>query len=295
MANAIDQQADTSGQVDASDTQDTEDISLDDVSWEDGEQVDDTTEESEAEPAATEEADDTEEESDDSVEEDADDSKEAEAEDSDDEEQADPEADKKVQEQAEQQRKYQEAAARRVAEREAREKAKQEATQQELDASYTEAYDQALNAGFDDAQARIQAAQALTLKQLQLDAYTNRVTQVANRVTADLNNAVASIDLFKSDIPEVRDAMLDAVDMFEAMHVKKDANGDAVEVTGDLNAYLHKEAERIRKLTGIGAKQQEQAKNTQKKRTLSAPSRSPKKAKVDPDMAAFDDAIKQWS
>lgn len=295
MANAVDNASDTSGQVDTSNVSDTEDTNLDDITWEDGDEVEETTEDSGDDSAATEESTETEEESDDADESD-DEATEADSEDTTDEEQTDTETSQKDQEaEAERQRRNDEAAQRRIAERQAREEAKNKAMQDALEQTYSDAYDNAINAGFDDSQARLQAAQALSLQQLQVDTYNNRIMQVTNKVTADLNNAVTQIAEFKSDNPVIRDAMLAAVDKFEAIHVQKDANGDAVAVNGDILTFLQNEAENIRRLTGLGAQQQEQAKNTQKKRTLSPPSRTPKKPKVDPDLAAFDEEYSRWN
>lgn len=295
MANAIDNASDASGQADTSNVVDTDDTNLDDITWEDGDEVTETTEDTESDSAATDDDTATEEESEDATEDDSSDAEADTTEDSSDEDAAASETDKTDQTAAEQQTKNQEAAQRRIAERQAREQAKSQATQEALDQSYSNAYDQAINAGFDDNQARIQAAQALTLQQLQVDAYNNRVMQVTNKVTADLNSAVTQIPEFKSDNPVIRDAMLAAVDKFEAMYVQKDANGDAVQVTGELLTFLQNEAETIRKLTGLGAQQQTQDKNTQKKRTLAPPSRTPKKPKVDPDLAAFDEEYSRWT
>jgi len=297
MATAIDKATDTSGQVDEADTSTTEDtfesLADDDASWSDGETVE-TTEESDTDSAATEEETETEEESDDDAETETTEDKTEEESDSNDEDKQASDTKAADKEAEERHQRNEEAKARRIADKEQRDQAKAKATQEALDASYQDTYDQAINAGFDDAQARIQAAQALTLQQLQVDAYQNRVMQVTNKVTGDLNQAVQAIPEFKSDNPIVRDAMLRAVDYFEAQHVVKDANGDPVQVTGDILAFLQTEAETIRKLTGVGAEQQEQAKNTQKKRTLAPPSRTPKKPKVDPDMAAFDEAFGKY-
>jgi hypothetical protein len=119
--------------------------------------------------------------------------------------------------------------------------------------------------------------------------------QVTNKVTADLNQAVTQIAEFKSDNPVIRDAMLSAVDKFEAMYVQKDGNGDAIAVNGDIMQFLQNEAETVRRLTGLGAEQQKEAKQTQKKRTMAPPSRTPKQPKVDPDLAAFDEEFARWS
>jgi hypothetical protein len=295
MAKAVDNASDTSGQVDTSDVVDTEDTNLDDITWEDGDEVQETTEETESESAATDAETATEEESEDTTDDEADSDTEDTAEESNDEEATETDATSEAQAAAERQRLNDEAAQRRIADRQAREQAKAQATQEALDQSYSDAYDQAINAGFDDSQARIQAAQALTLQQLQVDAYNNRVMQVTNKVTADLNQAVTQIAEFKSDNPVIRDAMLSAVDKFEAMYVQKDGNGDAIAVNGDIMQFLQNEAETVRRLTGLGAEQQKEAKQTQKKRTMAPPSRTPKQPKVDPDLAAFDEEFARWS
>jgi hypothetical protein len=295
MAKAVDNASDTSGQVDTSDVVDTEDTNLDDITWEDGDEVAETTEETESESAATDAETATEEESEDTTDDEADSDTEDTAEESNDEEATETDATSEAQAAAERQRLNDEAAQRRIADRQAREQAKAQATQEALDQSYSDAYDQAINAGFDDSQARIQAAQALTLQQLQVDAYNNRVMQVTNKVTADLNQAVTQIAEFKSDNPVIRDAMLSAVDKFEAMYVQKDGNGDAIAVNGDIMQFLQNEAETVRRLTGLGAEQQKEAKQTQKKRTMAPPSRTPKQPKVDPDLAAFDEEFARWS
>lgn len=294
MADAIDQTTNAAGtaeEVNANIPDDVfDDIDISDVEDTTDESTETTTEEESTDEAATETEDDTEEDSDTDVEsEDSD-----ETDDSNNEEQTEDTDNTKAQEAIERQKRNEEAAQRRIAEREAREQAKQEATNKQLNDIWENSYDQAINAGFDESQARLFASQALTAQQLTNDAYNNRVMQVTNNVTAELNNAVRAIPEFNSDNPVIKEAMLRAVDKFEAMHVVKDDNGDAVQVTGDVLAFLQSEAETIRLLTGLGAQQQEEAKNTQKKRTMAPPSRTPRKPKVDPDLAAFDAEASTW-
>ena len=89
---------------------------------------------------------------------------------------------------------------------------------------------------------------------------------------------------------------------FESLFVVKDQNGDPIDVridptTGqkaDVNVYLQRQAQQIRLLAGEGAKVQQQAKQQQKSRTLTKPGNAPKKAKVDPDLAAFDEEAERW-
>lgn len=134
----------------------------------------------------------------------------------------------------------------------------------------------------------------LALRQLQIDAYNNRVQNNTNKLQNDLDKAAAHIDLLKTGSPEVKEALLEAVDEFEAMYVVKDGNGDPVEVKGDLFAHLQKKADSIRRLTGVGERKAKQDKGKTKSRTLSAPSRAPKQAKTDPDLEGFDEEADRW-
>lgn len=299
MATTIDQAAAADGTAATTDATTEEDLfaelEADDSSWSDGDQDEAVSKESDTDSAATEEVEESADESEVEAEDENTDTKEVEEDESDTQkEQADTETDKEAQQAAERQRLNDGAAQRRIAEKQAREAQRKQAEQQYLNDSYQQSYDQAINAGFDESQAQLQAAQALALQQLQLDAYNNRVMQVENRVYADLNNAVTAIPEFKSDNPVIREAMLRAVEKFEAIHVVKDANGDATQVTGDILQFLQSEAETIRQLTGLGAKQQEQAKTQQRKRADVVPSRAPKKAQSDPDLDAFDEEIQRW-
>lgn len=167
-----------------------------------------------------------------------------------------------------------EMAQRRIAEREAREAAKREQQEKYLQ----------------DAE----DAKDLALRQLQIDAYNNRVESVSNKLQNDLDKAVASIDLLTKGTPEQQEKLLRELDKFEALHVKRDANGDPIEVTGNLYQYLQEEAEAISKLTNVGARQETKAKNKAKARTDTLPTRAPKQAKVDPDIAAFDEEANRW-
>jgi hypothetical protein len=168
-----------------------------------------------------------------------------------------------------------EMAKRRIAERQLREE--REAREQEKLTQYIE------EAGNDE---------------LELERRQNAVEQFnIQKKKAELNRkelqiglerAMSSIDLFKSKDKAVTDALLRAVDTFEAIHVKKDEYGNPLEVNADVFEYLQNEAETIRQLTGVGARTQGKSKSEQSKRTLTPPTRTPKEPKVDPDEADFD-------
>lgn len=134
----------------------------------------------------------------------------------------------------------------------------------------------------------------LALRQLQVDAYNNKVEGNINKLQNGIDKAIAGIDLFKTGTPEQKERLLREVDKFEALHVRKDRNGDPVEVTGNIYTYLQEEADSIRRLTGVGARQQVRDKSKTKAKTLTPPASKPKPAEVDPDVEAFDAEAERW-
>jgi len=118
----------------------------------------------------------------------------------------------------------------------------------------------------------------LALRQLQIDAYTNKVEGNTNKLTNGYERAVKDFDILRSSDPAIKEALDEAIDAFESMHVKLDAYGNPTEVSGDLYQYLQGKAESLSKLTGLGARQQIENKGREKSKTLTPPSRSPKKS-----------------
>jgi hypothetical protein len=167
-----------------------------------------------------------------------------------------------------------EMAARRIAEKQAREQAKLEQQQKYLE----EAEDN----------------KDLALRQLQVDAYNNRVEKHKNNLENGIEKAVSSIDLFREGSPEVKEVLAQRLEDFERLYVDYDSNGDPVNVKGDVYEYLTKEADSIRKILNTGARNQVKAKDKAKARTETLPTRAPKEPKVDPDMAAFDEEVAKW-
>jgi len=129
----------------------------------------------------------------------------------------------------------------------------------------------------------------LALRQLQIDAYTNRIETNTSKLQTGIDKAVASIDLFREGSPEVKEELANSLDDFERMYVQRDRNGNPISVTGDVYQYLQSKADSIARLTGIGARQQSKNKANEKSRTLNKPSRTPKQGKVDPALDAFDE------
>lgn len=168
----------------------------------------------------------------------------------------------------EQKRRNDEYARQRIAEREAREAAKREAQAQYLQQAE------------DD--------KDLALRQLQVAAYNNNIQFNEQRLQNGLEKAVASIKELREGSPEVKEFLVNSMEEFERLYVTKDANGDPVEVRHDPYQYLATKAAEARKLTGVGARKQEESKAGVKARTMAPPSRAPKEPKVDPDLADFD-------
>ncbi len=134
----------------------------------------------------------------------------------------------------------------------------------------------------------------LALRQLQVDAYNNRVERNTNKLQNDVERAFGTIDLFSKGSPEVKEELARRVEDFERMYVKYDQNGDPVEVNGNLYQYLQTEADSIRRITGVGARQQEKDKSNTKSRTTTPPAKTPKLPAKDPDLEAFDQEAKRY-
>jgi hypothetical protein len=163
-----------------------------------------------------------------------------------------------------------EMAAKRIAEKQAREKAKEEQQQRYLE----------------DAE----DARDLAVRQLQIDAYNNKVERNRNKLDSGIEKAVASIDLFRDGSPEVKEELARRLEDFEAKHVQYDSNGDPIQVNGDVYEYLQNEADSIRRILNTGARNQSKAKTKAKARTETLPTRAPKEPKVDPDIVEFEKA-----
>ena len=147
----------------------------------------------------------------------------------------------------EQRRRNDEFARQRIAEREAR--AQREAQQAEARRIQQEEY---LQNAEDD--------RDLALRQLQIDAYNNKVSTNNTKLELGMDRAVASIDLFTSGSQVEKEALAASLDDFERMYIKRDSNGDAIEVQGDVYQYLQAKSDEIRRLTSVGARTESKAK-----------------------------------
>lgn len=127
------------------------------------------------------------------------------------------------------------------------------------------------------------------LRQLQIDAYNNKVDANSNKLTNQYEKAVNDFPILAETTPEIKAEVDAAIDAFQAMHVTLDAYGNPTEIRGDLYHYLQTKADSIERLTGIRSANQKTSKAKEKSKTFSPPSRAPKEPKVDPDLAAFDE------
>ena len=134
----------------------------------------------------------------------------------------------------------------------------------------------------------------LALRQLQVDAYNNKVEGNTNKLTNGYERAIKDFEIFKDPSPEIQAELDQALDAFQAMHVTVDAYGNPTEVREDLYKHLQSKAESIAKLTGIGARQQAKSKTKEKSKTFTPPNRTPKEPKKDPDLEAFDEEARKY-
>ena len=134
----------------------------------------------------------------------------------------------------------------------------------------------------------------LALRQLQIDAYTNKVNSNTDRLTNQYEKALNSIQAFQNPTPEVKEFLDSAVDEFEARFVRIDEVGNPVEVNGDLYAFLQTKAGLVEKLTQLGARKEKVSSAKEKANATPTPSAPAKESKVDPALEAFEKELDRW-
>lgn len=127
-----------------------------------------------------------------------------------------------------------------------------------------------------------QDEQDLALRQLQIDAYTNKVENNANRLQNGYDKAVNELEIFRDPTPEVKAVLDDALDEFESRFVQFDNLGNPVQVGGDIYQFLSNKADRISKLVQVGARNEKAGVAKQNSAVTPPPTTSPKKPKADP-------------
>lgn len=136
--------------------------------------------------------------------------------------------------------------------------------------------------------------QSLALRQLQVDAYTNKVESNTNKLQNGYEKAIKDFPILADSTPEIKAEVDAAIDAFQAMYVKIDKFGNPSEISGDLYKYLQSKADSIERLTQIGARKQLTNKAKEKSKTFTPPSRTPKEPKIDLDLKAFEEEASRW-
>lgn len=270
MADADEAQTQAEGTGVSEVTQSTDDVELEDIELSDTD-IEDTSEEAEESPASESEADDNKE---------VDETDELEQSDeaaADDEEE--PQSEKKefadISDEEARKRYNDEMAKRRIAEKQLRQEREQR-EQENLQRYLAEAQDDEVE---------------LERRKAEVERYNlqrEKAGVLQEKLSVGIDKAIATIDLFRTGTDEVKEELAKSLDDFEKMHVKKDKNGNYLSVDADVYQFLQEKADSIRRLTGIGARQQAKQKATEKMRTVTPPTRTPKEPKVDPDLADFD-------
>lgn len=127
------------------------------------------------------------------------------------------------------------------------------------------------------------------LRQLQVDAYTNRVENNSSKLTNSYEKAIKDFDILSSSDPAIKAEVDAAIDAFQAQHVTVDQYGNPYEIRGDFYQALQQKAESLERLSGIKAKRQETAKTKEKSKAMPKPSRTPKEPAKDPLLEAFEE------
>lgn len=139
-----------------------------------------------------------------------------------------------------------------------------------------------------------QDEQDLALRQLQIDAYNNKVNANTDRLTNQYEKALNTIEVFQNPAPEVAEYLNQAIDEFEARFVQMDELGNPVTVEGDLYAFLQTKAGLVQKLTQLGARREKESSAKEKAAVTPPPSAPAKEPKEDPAVKAFDAEFDRW-
>jgi hypothetical protein len=137
----------------------------------------------------------------------------------------------------------------------------------------------------------------LNRRQLEVSAHLLKQEQVSlvnEKLKVGVDRAIADIDLFKTGTPEMKEEMAKSLEDFERMYVRKDDQGNFVQVDADVYQYLQDKAESLKRIAGIGARQQVKQKANEKARTVTRPVMTPKPPKADPDIDGFDEEANRW-
>lgn len=186
---------------------------------------------------------------------------------------------------AERKRFNDEMAKRRIAEREAREAERQ--AKAALEAEHIRQYLAEAEGDPEEEALRKVNVEAYRLQQ-------ERAAINAERLQVGIDKALANetvMSIFKHGSDAAKRELLEALDEFEQTRVTKDAQGNPLQVNGDIYKTLVKKAESIRELTQAGAVQEAKTKDKAREKTITPPTRAPKQPKADAEIDAFDKAF----
>lgn len=132
---------------------------------------------------------------------------------------------------------------------------------------------------------------------LEVEAYNlqqERINVNIDALSAQAEKAVATIDLFQTNDPVIKQELEEAIDEFEKSNVEYDRFGNPTKVKGSLYEHLQKKADSIRRIQGVGERQATKDKSETKARTVKPPSKTPKQPKSDDALAGFDEEADRW-
>lgn len=117
-----------------------------------------------------------------------------------------------------------------------------------------------------------------------------RSTVLQDKLDVSMQRAVKDFGLDKAD-DATKNFIARQLDKFEASNIVRDQRGNIIEVKGDVYQSIKEEIDSISQFRDIGAREQTKKKAAQKQRVVPKPTRTPKEAKKDEDLADFDSAF----
>jgi hypothetical protein len=134
----------------------------------------------------------------------------------------------------------------------------------------------------------------LAVRELQVEAYNNKVDRNTNKLTTDYERALKDFDVLRDPNPAIQAEVDAAIDAYQATAVRIDSFGNPIDVKGSLYDFLQTKADSIKRLTGLGAQEQIKSKAKERTKVTAVPSRAPKAAKADADIDAFDEEASRY-
>jgi hypothetical protein len=121
----------------------------------------------------------------------------------------------------------------------------------------------------------------------QIESYNALVDKNNTILDSGIKVAVATIPLFKSNDPDIQEALAASLDDYENQYVTRDKTGNPTDIRRDVTEYLQSKAAEIERYMAKGERNAKANQAKTSAATLPTPSRAPAKAKVDPILAAL--------